>query len=259
MTWAETIEYIRQLPEYTDLVKYAYFEKNLHLNVERFIESEEFLETNKILKTNIANAKSILDVGCGAGFTSVAFALNGFEVTALEPDPDDSVGFGAIKKLADYYKVKIKIAPDYFEKNRLSSESFDIVYARQSMHHAGNLEEYLAEAYRLLKEGGVLLTVRDHVVSNSQEKEEFLKSHPLQKFYGGENAYSENEYTSAMRKAGFKIEKIWSYYESVLNFFPMTKKQIQKLRFRDKVFFFRSNSLDELKIPGRIYSFLASK
>ena len=123
----ETIEYIRQKPEYAELVRLAYFEKDLPLNVERFMASDEWKETWEKVKQYKPRATSLLDVGCGAGFTSIAFALKGLKVSSLEPDPDTTIGYGAIKKLAAHFSVQVEIVPSYFEESRLPSESFDIV------------------------------------------------------------------------------------------------------------------------------------
>ena len=50
MNWEETIKYIRTKPEYEALVRDAYFDENLVLNINRFIQSVEFKETLKLLK-----------------------------------------------------------------------------------------------------------------------------------------------------------------------------------------------------------------
>jgi SAM-dependent methyltransferase len=259
MNWAETIEYIRQQPEFEDLVKQAYFEKELSLNVDRFLASGEWNETWKVVKKYAPKAESLLDVGCGSGFTSVAFSLKGIKVTALEPDADDTIGYGAINKLAKQFNCTISICPSYFENNDLPENSFDIVYARQSMHHAHDLDKFVAEAYRLLKPGGVLLTIRDHIVFDAKDKEFFLSNHPLQKFYGGENAYSEKEYTNAMTKANFTVKKVWRYYDSVLNYFPQKQWRINAAKLKNSILFFRPSKLNEMNIPGRMYSFIAIK
>ncbi len=67
MTWEETIQFIRTKPEYKDLVKLAYFEEDLPLNVERFIKSEEFIETQALLSKfkSLNSSIKLLDIGSG--------------------------------------------------------------------------------------------------------------------------------------------------------------------------------------------------
>ncbi len=96
MTWEETIKYIRTLPGYSDLIETSYFEEDLKLNVERFRSSDEYKETLLLLQQYVPGAKTILDIGSGNGISAISFALDGYKVTALEPDPSDTVGAGAI-------------------------------------------------------------------------------------------------------------------------------------------------------------------
>ena len=88
---------------------------------------------------------------------------------------------------------------------------------------------------------------------------QFLDGHPLHKFYGGENAFSEKEYVDAMKSAGFKIQKVWRYYDSVLNFYPIKRWRINAAKAKNALLFFRPTNLNEAAIPGRMYSFLAIK
>src|SRR6185503_11724828 len=101
MTWEETIKFIRTRPEYKELVRYAYLEEDLDLNVKRFTESAEFKETLKLISPyfSIGPGTRLLDIGSGNGISAVAWALEGVEVDAVEPDPSDTVGAGAIRKL----------------------------------------------------------------------------------------------------------------------------------------------------------------
>ncbi len=50
MNWDETIQFIRTKPEYNELVKDAYFDENLTLNVERFRKSAEYKETLRLVR-----------------------------------------------------------------------------------------------------------------------------------------------------------------------------------------------------------------
>ena len=75
------------------------------------------------------------------------------------------------------------------------------------MHHAQDLNKFIKESARVLKRGGHLFTIRDHVIFNESDKEWFFQNHPLHKFYGGENAYTAEEYRNAFQQAGLVIFK----------------------------------------------------
>ena len=275
-SWEETIVYIRSKPEYKNLVEKAYFEENLSLNVERFKNSIEFAETVKLLKKYNKTGTKILDIGCGNGISSIAFSLNGYDVTAVEPDPSETIGAGAIKKLIDFYNLKnIIVFESYAEDIGFKDETFDVVYIRQAMHHANNLNKFISESARVLKKGGVLLTIRDHVIFDEEDKKAFLDYHPLQKYYGGENAYKSSEYENAMTLAGLKIEKKIKTFENEINYFPITKSNIRKSKIKkvigsviiklmpflvSKYFKKEINDLlDERVYLGRMYSYVAIK
>ena len=213
MTWEETVKFIRCQPEFKDLVEKAYFDENLQLNAERFMCSEEFEETLHVLREFSPKAKSILDVGGGNGISTIAFAMSGYDVTVAEPDTSETVGTGAIRQLLKIYNVEhVKVCEEFAEKIK-TSNLFDVIYVRQAMHHAYDLNLFLKNLSVLLKPGGLLLTVRDHVVFNDNDKQWFLREHPLQKFYGGENAFTEKEYVSAFRNAGLTIQLMLRHFD----------------------------------------------
>ncbi|WP_309609391.1 class I SAM-dependent methyltransferase [Flavobacterium sp.] len=287
MTWEQTIKYIRTRPEYQFLVEKAYFEEDLVLNVERFTKSDEFIETLRLIKQYAPNAKSILDIGSGNGISSIAFALQGFEVKIIEPDPSETIGTGAIRKLITHYELdKITIFEAFAEDIAFEKESFDVVYARQCMHHAHNLNKFIQEGSRVLKRKGLFITIRDHVVFDENDKKWFLENHPLQKYYGGENAFTPQEYQLQMKNAGLKIEKEIKYFDNTINYFPYSKEEIANmynlkqekalltlkkkiglfsvLPFLRKMYFnriglYKRAIYDESKVPGRMYSYIAVK
>lgn len=289
MTWEETIDYIRTLPEYKDLVELAYFEKDLSLNVKRFRKSEEYFETKKLLSeyTNLDSSVKMIDIGSGNGISAVAFALDGVNVTAVEPDPSETIGAGAIRQLKEEFNLlNLDIFEGFAEELKFPDGYFDIVYTRQCMHHAKNLQQFLNESHRVLKKGGLLVTIRDHVIFDEKDKEWFLKSHPLQKFYGGENAFNAAEYKLAMENAGFVIKRELKHFDNVINHFPLDKEDkirretdftdlinsivekklgvLSKSQIVRKIAFAKvkkrlKNPFDELAIPGRMYSYVAKK
>ena len=226
MTWHETIEYIRKNPEYEQLVRLAYFADDLVLNVESFGQSEEFQETLRMIKKLYPSAKTILEIGAGNGIAAINFALLGYQVTAVEPDDSDTVGAKAIRRLIEHYKLdNIKVLEGYAEEIGFASESFDIVYIRQAMHHAYDLKKFIGESARVVKKNGLLFTVRDHVIFDKKDKELFLQTHPLHKYYGGENAFTSGEYRAAIEEAGLTILQELKHFDSVINYFPLSSEQ----------------------------------
>ena len=137
MTWHETIAYIRTQPAFQDLVRLAYFDAELTNNVQLFGESEEYAATLQLLQTWAPHAKTLVDIGAGNGIAAVNFALQGYMVTAVEPDPSDTVGRGAIAWLQHFYRLaNLTLCASTAENLPLPDNSVDIVYIRQAMHHA---------------------------------------------------------------------------------------------------------------------------
>ena len=143
------------------------------------------------------------------------------------------------------------------------------MYARQSMHHAYNLQAFVNTAFKALKKNGVFITVRDHVIIDEPDKLKFLKRHPLHQFYGGENAFTLDQYREAFVKAGFDIKQQLGPTDSDINLFPFTEPKFKtmvgnkipvlgKLSLVQKLAWnYYRNHLQ--KLPGRIYTFIAVK
>lgn len=287
MTWEEVIISIRKDPNYADLVEKAYFDEDLDKNVKLFSESEEFAETIFLIRQFQSGSNlRLLDIGAGNGVASINFAYKGFDVTSVEPDPSNTVGSGAIKILRNKNKIdNINIITCHGEDIPITDGYFDIIYVRQALHHASNLNQLMEEAGRLLKKGGLFIAVREHVIFNRKEKQFFLENHPLHCFYGGENAYTVKEYCKAIENAGLVVLKKMSYFSSIINYYPKTSQEIQELSqirreyirlmsskypliqkksvlysIFAKIYNWRMGPVyNEKSLPGRLYSFIAQK
>jgi SAM-dependent methyltransferase len=288
MTWEETILYIRNKSEYHELVWKSYLSSNLEANVENYRNSQEFKLILDLLEANKGIGKRLLDVGSGNGITAISFALEGFTVIAVEPDPSETVGCGAIRILKEKYQLEnLEIHQGFCEDIDFESDTFDITFARQCMHHAKDLNQFVSEMSRVLKNGGIFLTVRDHVVFDDKDKTLFLTSHALQKFYHGENAFSPDEYKNAIKQSRLKLINEFKYFDSAINYFPKSDDEIQnkhsrridgirtQIKHRLGLFAFLNEivlklyllknkvsvdtTYDERKITGRMYSYLAKK
>jgi SAM-dependent methyltransferase len=279
MSWEQAVQWLRDQPSQQELVRACYFDDPLPEAAERFWLSVEWKSIVTLLPTNSGHA---LDLGAGRGISSYALARDGWQVTALEPDPSNLVGAGAIRSLVEKTGFPIGVVSEYSEKLPFQDNTFDVVNCRQVLHHARDLNQTCREIFRVLKPGGVLIATREHVISKKEDLQIFLDNHSLHKFYGGENAFLIDEYHSAMRLAGLRIEKSLAPFDSPINYFPMTNGQFLDyctrpvsailgrtltgciinsrhfvgrtlLRLLVSVF----NRRDDT--PGRLYTFLANK
>ena len=93
----------------------------------------------------------LLDLGCGYGESSVYFARKGALCTAGDYAPEM---LQTAKRLAQRYGVHIDTKVVNANQLDFSSETFDIVYASNVLHHV-QPESALLEIYRVLKPQGI--------------------------------------------------------------------------------------------------------
>jgi ubiquinone/menaquinone biosynthesis C-methylase UbiE len=248
MNWEEAVIWLRNKEGQEDLVKDCFFDDPLIGACERYWKSSEW----EALRRYLPNIKgNVLDVGAGRGISSFAFAKDGWKITALEPDSSLIVGTGAIEKISRDANLDIEIIREWGEKIPFPNESFDVVFARQALHHAKDLNLLCKEMGRVLKKGGTFIAIREHVISKKEDLPIFLASHPIHKLYGGENAFLLENYKKSIKDAGIKLIHVLNPLESDINSFPQKNKYFPKLIMRIAGNFVRH--------PGRSYSFIGKK
>ncbi|MCX6762590.1 MAG: class I SAM-dependent methyltransferase [Candidatus Moranbacteria bacterium] len=263
MNWEESVEWLKKQDDKQELVKACFYDDPLIDAAKRYHESTEWKELKRYLPKQKG---TVLDIGAGRGISSYAFAKDGWEVTALEPDPSDIVGAGAIKSLAREEELNIKVIENWGEKLPFEDASFDIVYMRQALHHAKDLAEFCKEAGRVLKKGGLFIATREHVISKKEDLQKFLDSHPLHDLYGGENAFLLDEYRQAIRGGGVEIINVLRTFESDINLFLHSRKnfkirilKVLEIFYQYVPWIFPHSIKAIVDRPGRIYSFFAKK
>jgi len=276
ITWEEAVQWLRGQQDQEQLVRDCYYDDPLFAAAERYWQSGEWHAIRGFLP---AGDGSALDVGAGRGIASYALAREGFQVTALEPDPSETVGAGAIRSLAEGTEFPIKVVEEVSERLPFADESFDLVFARAVLHHTRDLEGACREFFRVLKPGGRLLAVREHVISRPSDIQQFLDQHPLHRLYGGENAFLLGRYREAISGAGFNGVQVLPPWQSAINYFPQTEALLKdgvisraaKIYpgagriFRFLLEFpgmwplgcFLLSKIDQR--PGRLYSFIGNK
>lgn len=120
-------------------------ESLLHMN-------EEMAKRGRISKTD-----KVLDAGCGVGGSAVYLAKNiGCQVTGItlsQMQVDSGFKNAATNGLTDLLDFALK---DYTDTN-YPDQSFDVIWALESVGHAKDKEAFVKEASRLLKPGGRII------------------------------------------------------------------------------------------------------
>jgi len=103
-----------------------------------------------IKKYKISPKKKLLDIGCGRGEF-----LNGFIENGIE-----GYGVDRVNSVSEKFS-KISFKKSNIEEEGLpyEDESFDIVFSKSVIEHFYDPSNYISEAYRVLKKGGLLITM----------------------------------------------------------------------------------------------------
>ena len=274
LSWEAAVAWLVAQPDKQDLVRDCYYDPSPEIAAKRYWQSEEWQAIRALLPPVSVRA---LDLGAGRGITSYALAKEGWNVVALEPDPSNFVGGGAIRQIAQSENLPIEVVQEFGERIPLESGSCDLVVARQVLHHARDLASLCAEVFRVLKPGGKFIAVRDHVVSSPEDLPAFFKIHPLHQLYGGENALQVGQYLNALQSVGFRVEQVLRPFDSIINYAPYTRdtlreelqRRLSRLplgRFAGRLLQVEPMMDAALAIlsrvdrrPGRLYSFICSR
>jgi len=102
----------------------------------------------------LTRGQRIVDLGCGNGRLALLFAEAGNQVTGIDSS-DAQIRLAKENAGKQLHLLEFKSAA--MEETGLASATFDLAILSQSLHHAANPRQAVAEAYRLLVPGGRLL------------------------------------------------------------------------------------------------------
>jgi SAM-dependent methyltransferase len=270
----EAIAMLRDDPAYRSLIAELYLDDDPETAMHRFAASAELAELRSMIGDVLVGA-TVLDLGAGSGVAASALLAAGAAwVVAVEPDPSDSVGLGALARAS----VGREIAPvrAFGEALPAAGGSMDVVYCRQVLHHTKDLASALRECGRVLRPGGVFAACREHVVDDDAQLARFLADHPVHRLAGGEHAYRLDEYRAAIESAGLSLRHELGPWDSIINASPTVASQAEIRRAPSIILARRYGAIGRIlgsvpgiqqlawrrlrrPSPGRLYSFVATK
>ncbi len=103
----------------------------------------------------------ILDLGCGAGRTSILLAQKGFDVIGLDLEKK---AIEIAKQKANFHKVKVEFMIKDITKP-FQSNAFDFVICQEVIEHITNYQDVIKNAFKALKKGGYFMLSTPHDMS----------------------------------------------------------------------------------------------
>lgn len=165
----------------------------------------EFAE--EVIKV-IKPSSRVLELGCGVGNDSIAFASAGHQVIATD------FSEVAIRKNSERFRDNSNLVfetLDISQPLRFADNEFDVVYARLSLHYFNDeiTKKIFSEIQRVLRAEGHLCfickSINDHLYGKGEEieKDMFENEGHMRHFFS-------EEYAVSLLGNNFKIEKIES-------------------------------------------------
>ncbi len=114
----------------------------------------EWLQMQALLEGLDLAGREVLDIGAGQGFDSRRLALRGARVTALEFNP--LLAEAGLTAFPD-----LRWIGGFGHALPFRSGSFDAVFINAALHHMRDIPATIAEALRVLRPGGTLVTSSD--------------------------------------------------------------------------------------------------
>jgi SAM-dependent methyltransferase len=170
--------------------------------------------TRMVQAARLNGTERVLDAGCGAGHTALAFAPGAAEVVAYDLTPTMLEQVENLAAERGVHNVTTRLGD--VENLPFEDASFDLVVSRYSAHHWPHPVIALQEFQRVLKPGGQFI-LSDIVASDAPALDTFLQTIELLRDPSHVRDHRIGEWLGMMDEAGFEGEVIFTW-ELPLNF-----------------------------------------
>jgi ubiquinone/menaquinone biosynthesis C-methylase UbiE len=159
--------------------------------------------TAMLAAANARGDERVLDAGCGAGHTALAFAPHVAEVAAL--DLTEAMLAQGRKLARDRGIANITFQRGDVERLPFPDASFDLVTSRYSAHHYPHPLAALREFARVLKPGGAFL-LADVIAPDAPAQDTFLNAIELLRDPSHVRDHTAEQWQRMIELAGFRAE-----------------------------------------------------
>jgi SAM-dependent methyltransferase len=165
----------------------------------------------------------ILELGCGGGQCSIAFARQGASAVGIDLS-DEQIAFAC--RLAAHHQVAVDFQQgDASDLGRFPAANFDVVFSAYALQYVAAIEQCLAEAARVLVPGGRLVFSLDHPLREvfwDEDADEdslvavrsYWRRGPMEWQFSGSGAWMRSfhrtmgDWVDLLHGAGFQVQRI---------------------------------------------------
>ncbi|HEX6923363.1 MAG TPA: class I SAM-dependent methyltransferase, partial [Bacillales bacterium] len=140
---------------------------------------------------DVTGQEEMLDVATGGGHTANAFAPLVDKVTAFDLTPE--MLSAAEQFITGNGHGNVEFKQGDAEKMPFTDESFDLVTCRIAPHHFPNVEDFVAEVYRVLRRSGQFL-LDDNIAPEDDEFDKFYNTVEKRRDYSHNHALKKTEW-----------------------------------------------------------------
>ena len=195
-------------------IHYGYFEEG-----DKSLSKAILKMNDQVIKnSNITEESNVLDAGCGYAGTAMYIAekkkCHVEAITIVDEQVSKAKELIKERGLEKYVNVSIQ---DYTKTN-FKDNTFDVIYGIESICYANPKKDFLKEAYRILKPGGVLIVIDGF---NTKEKKEYTeKENKILKRFSDGWAYNSlesiNYFKNTCEEIGYTSTEYKNYYKNII-------------------------------------------
>jgi cyclopropane fatty-acyl-phospholipid synthase-like methyltransferase len=189
---------------------YGYWDKNTKNFHEALLNINSILSQFAEIKAN----EKVLDAGCGVGGSSQWLGVNiGCQVIGISLSQKQVNKANLISKNLGL-DSKVNFEKRDFINTGFADNSFDVVWAIESVCHANNKSDFLKEAYRILKKGGRLI-MADFFKKENLKGEDASIIHKWATGWAVPDFSTMKDFQSKLQEEGFKEVTIQDATEAI--------------------------------------------